>query len=83
MPKKLKPKTTQELEELIEMLQTKIDEKRKCDCLPCAMGIALYECSVDTLLYALGKKPKHFSKMVRRLRLGKLTKTEDECSHSE
>jgi hypothetical protein len=81
--KKSKPKTPQQLEELIELLRANLDVKRKCDCAPCTFGVVLYDCSIDTLLYAIGKEPKNFCKMVRRLKRNYARQTKHQCSHSE
>jgi hypothetical protein len=80
--KKPKPKTPQEVAELIELFQGKIDRIR-CGCSMCIMEKAMSHCAVDVLLWMLGKYPKEFSKIVTALKAKRASQTKHQCSHSE
>jgi len=78
-----KPKSQQQMEELVELLKKSKDKLRSNCCLNCDIGIALYQCSIDTLSWATGGKPKEFCKMMRRLRRNHGEATKHQCAHAE
>jgi hypothetical protein len=81
--KKPKPKTPQQIKELIKLfLLAKSNIKLGC-CLNCKIDIALYQCSIDTLLWAAGSEMKGFGKMIRRIKSKHTKPTDHQHSHSE
>ena len=81
--KKPKPKTKQQLDELLELINWKIDSYPACLCMVCRMEVALYLSQRDAILWALGRKPKDFCHMIRSLNRWHLSETKHQHSHSE
>jgi hypothetical protein len=80
--KKPKPKTQQEVEELIEFFQGKVD-RYCCTCSLCVWEKALAHCALDALLWSLGKPTKEFSQIVTAFKAKRATQTKHQSSHSE
>jgi hypothetical protein len=80
--KTTKPKTPQEVKELIEMFRAKIASSR-CSCSMCVVDKALSHCVVDALLWSLGKSSKEFSEIVIALKTTRARQTKHQCAHAE
>jgi hypothetical protein len=81
--KQPKPKTPQQLEELVELIEWKLDSYSPCLCWVCRVEKALYVSQRDALLWALGKNPKNFGLMLRRLQRDHSTNTKHQYARSE
>lgn len=78
-----KPKTPQQLEEILELIEWRIDAYAPCLCQVCRIEWALYMAQRDAILWALGRNPKDFCHMIRFLKRGNSTMTKHQCAHAE
>ena len=78
-----KPKSQQQIEELLELLQWRLDSQRPCDCNLCMIDRALYRVSIDALLWTRGKGAKGFLKLIHRLKQERVSETKYQHAHSE
>jgi hypothetical protein len=81
--KKSKSRTPQELEEMLEAFQSELYCLAHCGCLKCEITHSMHSCCIDTLLYALGRSPKAFNKMVGAMKIRHAGKTSHHFSHAE
>jgi len=85
MKKSKQPKlpTTQELEAVLTAFIASRGRKEDCECFKCQMATALHECTIDALLFALGRPPKKFANLVRAMKRDMAKATKDHISHAE
>jgi len=76
-------KSEKQIEEVIEILQWKIDTYPPCSCANCAVDRALFLATRDGLLLALGKEPKDLTRMIRALKRRHSRETKHQCAHAE
>lgn len=77
------PKTPQQLKEILELIQWRIDLYAPCLCQICRIEWVLYMAHRDAILWAMGKQPKDFCRMIRFLKRGHSTITKHQHAHSE
>jgi hypothetical protein len=82
MPIKI-PKKREKLEELIKVFEAERDSIKPGCCMVCESAIALYQCSIDTMLWTMGEKPKKFSQMAAMLKRKHRLKSKHHVAHAE
>jgi len=76
-------KNQQQIEELRELLQWRLDTYRPCECHLCIIDRMLYRANIDALCWALGKSSKELSQMIQKLKKERVRETKHQHAHSE
>jgi hypothetical protein len=81
--KKSKPKTPEELQQLLDLFLEQEKDDTQCNCFVCGVRKSARLAAIESLRYALGIEEKSFTELVEELKEWSAKRNKDHASHSE
>jgi hypothetical protein len=83
MPAKIKPKTQKQVDELIEVIDWKLCQKKPCLCAQCMVNMAFLVAVRDSLQWTQGKPTPNLTKLVDAIKKSKAKEEKHHVAHAE